>query len=162
MFKSLSAKNCMNCKCRKSENVSVITHAQRYSYYKQRHFHTYVHKACLHTRAYTHLQTTHLHSSHIHSLSAQQVWHFAPNVIFWPISGIIALLIFRPHQCLTGLRIDVDAGISPHWVSTCPFQPTHQTKAVSPSESLLLDYNWAQLWFLWWTKTANNDFSDSI
>lgn len=33
--------------------------------------------------------------SHILPPSAQQVWHFAPNVIFQPISSIIALLIFK-------------------------------------------------------------------
>lgn len=41
----------------------------------------------------TRLQTPHMHFSHIHTPSAQQVWHFAPNVIFQPISSIIALLI---------------------------------------------------------------------
>lgn len=138
----LNATICMNCKCRKSENVSAITHPW-YPYYKQLHFHTHVHKGCLHTLACMHPQTTHVHFSHIHTPSAQQVWHFAPNVIFQPISSVIALLIFKPTQCLTGLGVEMDAELSSHWESTCSFQPTHDTKAacssfsVSPSDSVV-------------------------
>lgn len=123
----------VNCKCRQSRNMSAITCARSYPYYKQLHFHTHAPKGWLHTLMHANLQTTREHFSHIHTPTAQQVRHFAPNAIFQPISSIIALLIFKPPSVS-----DWSGNGDGCWAffplgSTCSLQPTRYTKAVCSS-----------------------------
>lgn len=109
------AKSCIDCE---SSNVSMITPLK--TYYKQIKFHTNLLSLYI---ACTHLQTDNIDCSHIHTPSAQQVECFASNVIFQPISSIIALLIFQPpSMCQTGLGMEKDAGF---FFSPTGNQPVH-------------------------------------
>lgn len=121
---------CMNCKCKENVNCTKIPILLTA---------LLSHWGCHDALACVCLQTTRMHVSHIHTPSAQQVWHFAPNVIFQPISSIIALLISKPPQCLTGLVIEMETELSSHWETTCSFQPTQFPMAVFYLDFSLVD-----------------------